>query len=68
MLIAWTGLALLVPTWLSIASVPAGILAFEVQVRLVEEPYLLRTHGEAFRAYASSVGRFLPESDDSVRR
>ena len=60
MLIAWTGLALLVPTWLSIASVPAGILAFEVQVRLVEEPYLLRTHGEAFRAYASRVGRFLP--------
>jgi protein-S-isoprenylcysteine O-methyltransferase Ste14 len=60
MLIAWAGLALLVPTWLSIASVPAGILAFEVQVRLVEEPYLLRTHGEAFRAYASRVGRFLP--------
>jgi protein-S-isoprenylcysteine O-methyltransferase Ste14 len=60
MLIAWTGLALLVPTWLSIASVPAGILAFEVQVRLVEEPYLMRTHGEAFRAYASRVGRFVP--------
>ena len=60
MLIAWTGLALLVPTWLSIASVPAGIIAFEAQVRLVEEPYLLRTHGQAFRAYASRVGRFLP--------
>ena len=68
MLIAWTGLALLVPTWLSIASVSAGILAFEIQVRLVEEPYLLRTHGEAFRAYASRVGRFLPGVGRSIRR
>jgi protein-S-isoprenylcysteine O-methyltransferase Ste14 len=60
MLVAWIGLALLVPTWLSIASVPAAVLAFEVQVRLVEEPYLFRTHAGAFRAYASRVGRFLP--------
>ena len=60
MLIAWTGLALLVPTWLSIASVPAGIVAFEVQVRLVEEPFLFRTHGRAFIDYATRVGRFVP--------
>jgi protein-S-isoprenylcysteine O-methyltransferase Ste14 len=60
MIFTWLGLALLVPTWLSIASVPATILAFEVQVRLVEEPYLLRAHGDAFRGYATRVGRFLP--------
>ena len=60
MVLTWLGLALLVPTWLSIFSVPATIIAFEVQVRLVEEPYLLRSHGDAFRAYASHVGRFVP--------
>jgi protein-S-isoprenylcysteine O-methyltransferase Ste14 len=60
MVIAWLGLALLVPTWLSLASIPVGIVAFEVQVRLVEEPHLLRAHGEPYRAWASRVGRFLP--------
>jgi protein-S-isoprenylcysteine O-methyltransferase Ste14 len=60
MLVAWLGFALLVPTWLSLASIPVGIVAFEVQVRLVEEPHLLRAHGEPYRAWASRVGRFLP--------
>jgi protein-S-isoprenylcysteine O-methyltransferase Ste14 len=60
MVIAWVGFALLVPTWLSLASIPVGIVAFEVQVRLVEEPYLLRSHGEPYRAWASRVGRFVP--------
>jgi protein-S-isoprenylcysteine O-methyltransferase Ste14 len=60
MIVAWIGFALLVPTWLSAASVPAVIVAFEVQVRLVEEPYLLRTHGERYRAWAARVGRFVP--------
>jgi protein-S-isoprenylcysteine O-methyltransferase Ste14 len=60
MVIAWIGFALLVPTWLSLASIPAAIVAFEVQVRLVEEPYLLRAHGDEFRAYAARVGRFVP--------
>ncbi len=60
MVIAWLGFALLVPTWLSLASIPVGIVAFEVQVRLVEEPHLLRAHGEAYRGWARRVGRFLP--------
>jgi protein-S-isoprenylcysteine O-methyltransferase Ste14 len=60
MIIAWVGFALLVPTWLSLASIPVGIVAFEVQVRLVEEPFLLRAHGDPYRAWASRVGRFLP--------
>jgi protein-S-isoprenylcysteine O-methyltransferase Ste14 len=60
MVIAWLGFALLVPTWLSIASIPVGIVAFEVQVRLVEEPHLLRAHGELYRAWGARVGRFLP--------
>ncbi|HLS74191.1 MAG TPA: hypothetical protein VK046_10500 [Actinomycetaceae bacterium] len=32
----------------------------EIQVRLVEEPYLLRTHGPAYARYTARVGRFLP--------
>jgi protein-S-isoprenylcysteine O-methyltransferase Ste14 len=60
MMIAWVGFALLVPTWLSLASIPVGIVAFEVQVRLIEEPFLLRSHGEPYRAWASRVGRFVP--------
>jgi protein-S-isoprenylcysteine O-methyltransferase Ste14 len=60
MICAWLGFALLVPTWLSLASIPIGIVALEVQVRLVEEPHLLRAHGEPYRAWASRVGRFVP--------
>jgi protein-S-isoprenylcysteine O-methyltransferase Ste14 len=60
MIVAWIGFALLVPTWLSFASIPVAIIAFEIQVRLVEEPYLLRAHGDPYRAWASRVGRFVP--------
>jgi protein-S-isoprenylcysteine O-methyltransferase Ste14 len=60
MMIAWIGFALLVPTWLALASIPVAILAFQVQVRLVEEPHLRTKHGDPFRAYAARVGRFLP--------
>jgi protein-S-isoprenylcysteine O-methyltransferase Ste14 len=60
MVIAWIGFALLVPTWLSLASIPLGIAGILIQVHLVEEPYLLRAHGESFRDYAKRVGRFVP--------
>jgi protein-S-isoprenylcysteine O-methyltransferase Ste14 len=60
MIVGWTGFALIVPTWLSIAAVPVIAFGLELQVRAVEEPYLLRTHGDAYRAYAARVGRFVP--------
>jgi protein-S-isoprenylcysteine O-methyltransferase Ste14 len=60
MILGWTGFALLVPTWLGFAAVPVITLALELQVRAVEEPYLIRSHGDAYRAYAARVGRFLP--------
>lgn len=60
MIAGWTGFALLVPTWLGIAAVPVIATGLEIQVRFVEEPYLLRIHGDAYRAYASRVGRFVP--------
>ena len=60
MLPASLGLALLVPNIAALAGFGALVLALEIQVRLVEEPYLLRQHGEAYRNYASRVGRFVP--------
>jgi protein-S-isoprenylcysteine O-methyltransferase Ste14 len=56
----WFGFALLVPTWLGFAAVAVIALGLELQVRFVEEPYLMRAHGSAYRAYASRVGRFIP--------
>jgi protein-S-isoprenylcysteine O-methyltransferase Ste14 len=44
-------------TWLAAAAMLVGV---EVQVRGVEEPYLDRTHGEAFRRLRASSGRFVP--------
>ena len=29
-------------------------------MHLVEEPYLLRMHGAAYRGYAEGTGRFVP--------
>jgi protein-S-isoprenylcysteine O-methyltransferase Ste14 len=54
------GLALLVPNVVALAALLALVAALELQVRLVEEPYLMRTHGERYLAYASRVGRFVP--------
>jgi protein-S-isoprenylcysteine O-methyltransferase Ste14 len=42
------------------AGLAALLLALEIQVRLVEEPYLLRVHGDSYRQYAVQVGRFVP--------
>jgi protein-S-isoprenylcysteine O-methyltransferase Ste14 len=54
------GLALLVPSVVSLAAVALMVIALEMQTRLVEEPYLLRSHGEEYASYAGRVGRFLP--------
>jgi protein-S-isoprenylcysteine O-methyltransferase Ste14 len=54
------GFALLVPNVISAAMLVAVLIAQQIQVRLVEEPYLLRVHGQAYRAYAARTGRFLP--------
>lgn len=60
MVIAWIGFALLLPTWVALAAGVLLITGLEIQVRLVEEPHLLRTHGEPYVAYARRVGRFVP--------
>jgi len=54
------GLALMVPNLLAIAAFLTLVIALELQVRLVEEPYLLQAHGGKYADYASKVGRFVP--------
>jgi protein-S-isoprenylcysteine O-methyltransferase Ste14 len=60
MIAAVLGLALLVPNVVAVASVAVLFVALEVQTRFVEEPYLLRVHGQSYRSWASETGRFLP--------
>jgi protein-S-isoprenylcysteine O-methyltransferase Ste14 len=60
MVLAQCGFVLMVPTALTVAALGCLVLAVELQVRVVEEPYLLRVHGGAYRGYAAGTGRFVP--------
>ena len=60
MLLGVAGLALLAPNVVAIGAAIALLVTVEIQVRRVEEPYLERTHGDAYRRYAGAVGRFVP--------
>lgn len=62
------GLALLVPSWVAIAGLVGVVVALELQVRVAEEPYMLRVHGEAYLDYAARVGRFVPGVGRICRR
>jgi protein-S-isoprenylcysteine O-methyltransferase Ste14 len=52
--------ALAVPSAATLAGATLVITGVQMQVRLVEEPYLEATHGDAYRRYAAAVGRFVP--------
>ncbi|MGC4971689.1 methyltransferase family protein [Streptomyces sp. DT199] len=60
MTVTGLGLTLTVPNVLALASLIALVAAIELQVRVVEEPYLRQMHGAAHLEYAASVGRFVP--------
>jgi protein-S-isoprenylcysteine O-methyltransferase Ste14 len=60
MVAAQLGVALMVPTWVSGLALLSLIVAVELQVRVVEEPYLRDTHGAVYQEYCTRVGRFLP--------
>lgn len=60
MVITAIGLTMMVPNPLAIAGLAALLVALELQVRCVEEPYLRTVHGSTYLSYASHVGRFLP--------
>ncbi len=51
-MVAWVPVALL--AWIAL------VLGIELQVRAVEEPYLLSVHGATYRSYAGRTGRFFP--------
>jgi protein-S-isoprenylcysteine O-methyltransferase Ste14 len=54
------GIALLIPSVVAVAALIALVVAVEVQVRLIEEPHLLRWHGDAYRHWLARTGRFSP--------
>ena len=54
------GLVLIVPNVAALVGFTALVAALELQTRAVEEPYLLRVHGERYAGYARRVGRFAP--------
>jgi protein-S-isoprenylcysteine O-methyltransferase Ste14 len=60
MLVFWFAIAVMVPGPLTVAAAAIAFVGIEIQVRLVEEPYLIRNHGDAYREYASRTGRLMP--------
>ncbi|MGZ8745571.1 MAG: methyltransferase family protein [Mycobacterium sp.] len=54
------GIALLTPNLVGLVGFVLLVVTIELQVRAVEEPYLLATHGDAYRDYLAGVGRFVP--------
>jgi protein-S-isoprenylcysteine O-methyltransferase Ste14 len=60
MAVTAAGLALMVPNAVALAGLVLLLVALQIQVRVVEEPYLRVTHGEDYRRYAARTGRFLP--------
>lgn len=60
MLFSAAGFVLLLPNRVAVAAYAMLVVAIELQVRFVEEPYLERVHGETYRRYRARVGRFFP--------
>jgi protein-S-isoprenylcysteine O-methyltransferase Ste14 len=60
MVAAMAGVVLMVPTWVSGLALAALVVAVELQVRVVEEPYLRAMHGATYEEYAARTGRFVP--------
>jgi len=54
------GVFLMVPNGMSLGAIAVYLVAVQLQVRAIEEPYLRRTHGESFERFLTRSGRFLP--------
>ena len=60
MVVFGLGIALVTPNVVALVGFALLVVTIELQVRVVEEPYLLTVHGETYRDYLASVGRFVP--------
>lgn len=60
MVVTAVGLTAMVPNVVSVIGFLALIVALELQVRFVEEPYLATVHGDPYEQYRQQVGRFVP--------
>ncbi|GAA2410967.1 methyltransferase family protein [Mycolicibacterium llatzerense] len=60
MLVFAAGATLIAPNPLALIAFAVLAVTIELQVRVVEEPYLMATHGKAYRDYCKTVGRFVP--------
>jgi protein-S-isoprenylcysteine O-methyltransferase Ste14 len=60
MLVFGLGIALVTPNVVAGVGFLLLLVTIELQVRVVEEPYLLTVHGDAYRGYLATVGRFFP--------
>jgi len=54
------GLAMVIPNLIAIVGAAAIILVINIVVRVEEEPYLIKVHGDAYREWSQRTGRFLP--------
>ncbi|MET0758401.1 MAG: isoprenylcysteine carboxylmethyltransferase family protein [Mycobacterium sp.] len=54
------GIALVTPNFVALAGFALLVTSIQLQVRVVEEPYLLTVHGATYRDYLATVGRFVP--------
>lgn len=53
------GVALMAPTLVAALALVFLVVGVQIQVRVVEEQYLVRAHGERYLRNAASAGRFL---------
>jgi protein-S-isoprenylcysteine O-methyltransferase Ste14 len=60
MLVYMLGETLLAPNLVAVVVFAILFAAIEVSVRSIEEPYSLGIHGDQYRDYTASVGRFVP--------
>ena len=60
MLLFGLGIALVTPNVEAIVGFVLLVATIELQVRVVEEPYLAMKHGDIYRDYLARVGRFVP--------
>jgi protein-S-isoprenylcysteine O-methyltransferase Ste14 len=54
------GIALVTPNIVALIGFALLLGSIEAQVRAVEEPYLVGVHGDSYRDYTATVGRFVP--------